>query len=252
MSYVEIAAGSYHNLARRSDGRVIAWGASYSGQTSVPVLPPGVSFLEISAGGASSAARCSDRAIRVWGATSGNLQVAPALAPGQRFADITMGESSLVGLVETVWTSYCSAKTNSLGCVPEISATGSPSASASSGFTVQGAQVRNQKSGLLFYTVNGNRAALPYQCGTLCVGPGGIRRTPGRSSAGSALPASDCSGLYAIDMNAFAGGAAGGSPDPALQVPGTLVHAQWWGRDNGFAPPCGTTLSDALEYSIAP
>ena len=144
---------------------------------------------------------------------------------------------------------YCTAKINSLGCTPTIGYSGSPSASAGSGFSVQAIQVLNNKNGLLFYGVTG-RATLPFQGGTLCVQPQ-IKRTPSVNSGGNPPP-NDCSGTFAIDMNLFAVGGLGGTPLPALTVAGTIVNCQWWGRDPGFVAPNNTTLSDALEYSILP
>jgi hypothetical protein len=96
---------------------------------------------------------------------------------------------------------YCTAKVNSLGCVPAIAFTGVPSASMTSGFVVRGANVRNNKNGLLFYGING-RSSLPFQGGTLCVKTP-LRRTVRRSPRQSG-PANDCSGVSLLDMNAFA------------------------------------------------
>jgi hypothetical protein len=145
---------------------------------------------------------------------------------------------------------HCSPKVNSLGCTPEISASGVPQASAFSGFVVRCTQVRNNKSGLLFYGVTG-RLALPFQGGTLCV-QFPLKRSPGRSSGGAAPPANDCTGVYEIDMTAFAKGFYGGSPLPALNQAGTTVNCQWWGRDSGFSFPNNTTLSAGVEYLITP
>jgi hypothetical protein len=60
---------------------------------------------------------------------------------------------------------YCTAKINSLGCLPAIGFTGVPSATSGIGFVVRGTNVRNNKNGLLFYGVSG-RASLPFQGGT--------------------------------------------------------------------------------------
>ena len=147
-------------------------------------------------------------------------------------------------------TVYCTAKVNSLGCLPAIGSTGSSSASASSGFTVTGANVRNGKAGLLFYGTSG-RASIPFQGGTLCVAPS-IRRTPVVNAGGNPPPANDCSGVFSIDMNAFAAGALGGNPSAQLLVPGTVVDGQFWGRDQGFPAPMNTTLTDGLEWTVCP
>jgi len=72
------------------------------------------------------------------------------------------------------------------------------------------------------------------------------------NSGGSAPPTHDCSGTWSIDMAAFASGALGGNPRVELQVPGTHVFCQWWGRDGGFAPATNVQLSDALHYVVLP
>jgi hypothetical protein len=144
---------------------------------------------------------------------------------------------------------YCTAKTNSLGCTPSIGSTGIPSATAGSGFVVAAANVINNKNGLLFYGVSG-QAATPFQGGTLCVKTP-IRRT-GATNSGGNPPPNDCSGIYALDMNAFAVSPGPPVPLPALTVAGTVVDCQFWGRDPGFAAPNNTTLSDGLEYIVGP
>ena len=142
---------------------------------------------------------------------------------------------------------YCTAKINSRGCYPAISVTGFPNPSSNSGFVVKASNVLNNKNGLLFYGVSG-RAAGPFQFGTLCVRSPIKRSTAVNSGGVIGLP--NCTGVFSLDMNAFAAGALGGNPLPALRVPGTVVDCQWWGRDPGFPAPNNSTLSDAVEYMV--
>jgi hypothetical protein len=144
---------------------------------------------------------------------------------------------------------YCVAKVNSLGCTPEIAWAGIPSATAATPFfQIAAFNVRNNKAGLLFYTVAGGQNNATFQCGTLCIGTP-IRRTPAQFAGGTPNPTQDCSGFYLIDMNDFSNGTGGGNPSPALKVPGTTVNCQWFSRDQGFTPPCNTGLTNAVEYT---
>ncbi|HUR27925.1 MAG TPA: hypothetical protein VM509_07050 [Planctomycetota bacterium] len=166
-----------------------------------------------------------------------------APAPGGKIVDLDFRPDFAPPIV------YCTPKLNSLGCIPSIGWFGLPSASAGLGFTLLTTDVVNNKPGLYIYT-NGGQASVPFSGGTLCLNAP-IRRTVGVNSGGNPPP-NDCSGVYALDMNAFAVGALGGTPAPYLTVAGTVVDAQCWGRDNGFAPPNNATLSAGLQFTIQP
>jgi hypothetical protein len=177
----------------------------------------------------------------VGGQTSGNLG-----GPLAGWSDVWLAHYDLPCPPPTT---YCTAKVNSLGCTPAIGSSGVPSATAGSGFTISASNVLNNAPGLLLYTSAG-RAAVPFQGGLRCVNVP-LARSIAVNSGGNPPP-NDCSGVYSLDMNAFAVGALGGAPAPYLTVPGAVIDAQCWGRDNGFPAPNNSTLSNALEFSVCP
>ncbi|MCK6447097.1 MAG: VCBS repeat-containing protein [Planctomycetes bacterium] len=136
---------------------------------------------------------------------------------------------------------YCTSKTNSEVCYPQLSFSGVPSTTSASGFVVGANNVLNNKFGLFFYSLAGKQA-VAFQGGYLCVKLP-TKRTPTQNSAGQPPP-NDCSGGYVFDFNAYAASGA----DPAVQVTGTTVWGQWWQRDPGFAPPNNTGLTEAIEF----
>ncbi len=152
------------------------------------------------------------------------------------------------GVVEVVlgnfvppWTTYCTAKVNSAGCTPAMSAAGTPSASAGSGFVVKAVQVLQGKPGLLLYSTAGPGGA-PFQGGFLCASSPVVRTTLQMAGAGGAPP---CSGSYAFDFNAYV--ASGVDPDLTA---GSQVWTQYWSRDPAAA--AGSGLSDGLTFVITP
>lgn len=139
-------------------------------------------------------------------------------------------------------TTYCTAKLNSLFCLPAIGSSGAPSASAGSGFNITASNILNNKSGLLFYGLNG-QLANPFLGGYLCV-KAPTRRTAIQTSGGSPS-GGDCTGTFTYDFNVrIASGV-----DTGL-VQGALVDCQYWSRDptDSFT----TNLTDALHFAICP
>jgi hypothetical protein len=166
-------------------------------------------------------------------------------------------------------TNFCTSKAGLVCGPPAISASGVPSASMSSGFVVTAAPARNNKSGILVYNT-AQVTGLPFNGGTLCVDPMGLRRA-GSTNSGAGCGANNCSGLMSIDMNAFSQGDTGlCAPNPCWVVPdcngapsgiapnnaaafllspGTVIFAQYWGRDSVAT---GSLVSNGITYTIGP
>ncbi len=141
---------------------------------------------------------------------------------------------------------YCTAGTTTNGCVPSISSTGTPSVSASSGFTITVNDVEGQKLGLFFYSVSGANS-LPWGSGStsfLCV-KSPTQRLPSQNSAGTF---NQCNGVFTADFNAFFTANPGALGQPIAV--NNSVWAQAWFRDP--PAPKTTNLSDALQFTFAP
>ena len=144
-------------------------------------------------------------------------------------------------------TVYCTAGTSASLCQALVSATGTPSATATSGFTLTVSSLEGNKDGLFFFASNGQQAN-PWGSGTSfqCVVPpvkrGGL--LPGSGTPGA------CDGSTSQDLNALW---CAGCPKP-LKNPGagTVTQAQFWYRDPFNTSNQTTSLSNAIEFTVAP
>jgi hypothetical protein len=143
-------------------------------------------------------------------------------------------------------TPYCTAGTTTNGCNASMSASGTPTAGAPSGFVLTCSNVEGQKSGLLFYGISG-QLAQPWGLGStsfLCV-KAPTQRTNLQGSGGTN---GACDGVIALDFLTYLATNPG-----ALGAPGTagqVFDAQVWFRDP--PAPKTTNLSDAIEFMLVP
>lgn len=142
--------------------------------------------------------------------------------------------------------SFCTSSSTTNGCHPALSASGSPSAGATSGFNITCSAVEGQKSGLIFYGVDGPNA-VAWAAGsssTLCVKPP-TQRTSTQNSGGTF---GACDGALSLDFLAFLAANPGAVGAPA--TPAQQFHVQAWFRDPSAIKT--TNLSDGLTFTLCP
>ena len=140
--------------------------------------------------------------------------------------------------------SYCTAGTSANGCQALLSGTGTPSATAASGFTLDATGVEGQKDGLYFFAANGRQAnswgsGTSFQCVAPPVFRGGLLLGTGTSGA--------CDGTFSQDLNARWQAKPNSNPGA-----GAIVQAQLWYRDPQNTSNQTTSLSDAVEFVVCP
>jgi hypothetical protein len=142
-------------------------------------------------------------------------------------------------------TTYCTPGTSASGCQAVISAVGTSSATAPSGFIIQAGNAEGNKSGLIYFgsaakfpaTAVGNSSSFQ------CVNPP-VKRSQLLNGGGTN---GNCDGLFSVDMNAR------WTAQPA-QNPGAgaTVYAQLWYRDPTNTSNQTTSRSDAITWSVCP
>ena len=144
-------------------------------------------------------------------------------------------------------TPYCTAGTSASGCQASLCASGAASASAPSGFSLQATTVEGQKDGLFFFGTTGQQAN-SWGTGTSfqCVVPPVVRAGTLAGSGTLGL----CDGSFSQDLNALW---CPSCPKPQKN-PGAaaVVRAQLWYRDPLSTSNQTTSLSDAIEFVVAP
>jgi len=140
-------------------------------------------------------------------------------------------------------TIFCNGLANSLGCVPAITFTGSPTLTGPDDFVVRSDQMLNQSFGILFASTTPD--AVPFGLGTLCLG-GTILRLPVQFSGGLlAPPGTDCSGTYSHPLSQL-------WFNQNNLTAGTTVYLQYLARDSGFVNPNSLSVSSGLRFTLAP
>jgi hypothetical protein len=140
--------------------------------------------------------------------------------------------------------SYCTAGVSASGCQAVLSSTGTPSATATSGFSLTANNVEGTSDGLFFFGTNGRQAnawgnGTSLQCVIPPVLRGGLLSGVGTNG--------QCDGSSTQDLNTL------WSLKPAKNPGvGGVTQAQFWYRDPQNTSSQTTSLSDAVEFVVCP
>jgi hypothetical protein len=132
---------------------------------------------------------------------------------------------------------YCQAKLNSAGCLPQIHSSGSPRVGGIAAFTISASSIVGNMGGVLMYS--GSSASTPFHGGILCVATP-LKRVAPQNSGGTS---GACNGALSMDFNALIRSGA----DPMLTA-GSDVYAQYYFRDANAT----AGLTNAVSFTIAP
>src|SRR5262249_51779575 len=134
---------------------------------------------------------------------------------------------------------YCTAKTNSAGCVPLIGWLGVPTrVTGADDFVITASDVLTNKNAILFWGTQ--PLSNPFFGGTLCVHAPTVR-TPLQTWGCPTGRACDGSYTFAFAHASMA--------TNSVQS-GDTLYAQFWSRDPGFNPPNSIGLTDALQFTV--
>lgn len=140
-------------------------------------------------------------------------------------------------------TTFCTAKTNSQGCVPSASSTGVPQLSGPDNLNITCSSVINNKAGVMYWGTAPRATPAPFVGGLNCV-QAPVFRTPVQNSGGNAPP-DDCSGTYSFFFSHAYMAARG------LNA-GDTAYCQYWYRDPAIADGTSAGLSDAVGFEVLP
>ena len=163
---------------------------------------------------------------------------------------VAFGTNPLNGVVEIIppcgslVVNYCTAGTSASDCQATLSSSGVASASAASGFDLHASSVEGARDGMFFFASNGRQAnAWGNGSSFMCVVPPVHR---GGRLAGSGT-SGQCDGSFSLDLNARFQSKPHQNPGA-----GAICQAQLWYLDPLNTSNRGSSLSDALEFCVAP